>query len=484
MSKADFYQEKMTFLMQYPALDELAFYRFYTKNNPDEAIGWLYLGREWEKLNQPDKALEAYRRAVWAKEADTSSSEDAREAYHRLLRDKKQKKRLQFLRRGIAALLFLTTLFSGLFTQQEDSSISEEQPGPRVASSHTEVIAVPTSMSSQEAAKQVEKYITQRRLYYSKPYTVIAISETDGLPLYTPLLFYQPRQVKGIVQFDPVKKTIIRQKWFDPACACEKDALVTTSKQALAKEQTELAKVLTLRNALFRYYQTTGRLPNKLSELDKPFPQNTVSAIPQFIKRTDNRALTQTKDKTNGMTSQEWPYYPASFRNTDAWNSLRRVVPLLSYPEPMVSLEPLQIYIHQATYSLTLLSGSHIVRRYPIGLGQDQSTPQGFFRISHKINNPIGHDRIYGTRGMLFANTDFAIHGTNKPSSIGKNESLGCVRLHNNDVEELYSFTSLGTEVVISNKKSAPATWSNASPFLLPAGKDEETPGVTYSWLH
>lgn len=483
MSKAGFYQEKMTFLMQYPAQDELAFYRFYTKNHPDESIGWYYLGREWEKLNQPDKAMEAYRKAVWTKDND-KSTDDARDAYHRLLREKKNKKRMQFLRRGISALLFLTTLFTGLFNQQEDNGISEEQPSLRAAGSHTEVIAVPASMSNQEAHKQVLRYLSQRRLYYSKPYTVIAIPETEGLPLYTPLLFYQPQSVKGIIQFDPVKKTVIRQKWYDPVCSCEKDTLFTTSQKALSKEQAELAKVLTIRNALFRYYQTHGRLPIKLGELDQPYPTNAISSIPKYTKRTDKRSLIQTGDLPNGTLDQEWPYYPASFRTDDAWNSLRKVVPLLHYPEPMIALEPLQIYIHQATYSLTLFSGTHVVRRYPIGLGQDHSTPQGYFRISHKISNPIGHDRIYGSRGMLFANSDFAIHGTNKPSSIGKNESLGCVRLHNKDVEELYSFTSLGTEVVISNKKSAPVTWSNALPFLLPVGKDEETPGVTYNWLH
>jgi L,D-transpeptidase ErfK/SrfK len=57
--------------------------------------------------------------------------------------------------------------------------------------------------------------------------------------------------------------------------------------------------------------------------------------------------------------------------------------------------------------------------------------------------NPLGHYALYlGTNGYL-------IHGTNQPWSIGKLISAGCIRLYNQDVQELYSHVTTGTPVRI-----------------------------------
>jgi L,D-transpeptidase ErfK/SrfK len=57
--------------------------------------------------------------------------------------------------------------------------------------------------------------------------------------------------------------------------------------------------------------------------------------------------------------------------------------------------------------------------------------------------NPLGHYAMYlGTNGYL-------IHGTNQPWSIGKLISAGCIRLYNEDVEELYKHVTTGTPVKI-----------------------------------
>jgi lipoprotein-anchoring transpeptidase ErfK/SrfK len=45
--------------------------------------------------------------------------------------------------------------------------------------------------------------------------------------------------------------------------------------------------------------------------------------------------------------------------------------------------------------------------------------------------------------------THLGFHGTNEPDSVGSDTSLGCVRLRNGDVEELYEILPRGTEVVI-----------------------------------
>ncbi len=43
----------------------------------------------------------------------------------------------------------------------------------------------------------------------------------------------------------------------------------------------------------------------------------------------------------------------------------------------------------------------------------------------------------------------YAIHGTNNEGSIGHFVSHGCIRMHNVDIEDLYSRVMLGTRVVV-----------------------------------
>jgi lipoprotein-anchoring transpeptidase ErfK/SrfK len=45
---------------------------------------------------------------------------------------------------------------------------------------------------------------------------------------------------------------------------------------------------------------------------------------------------------------------------------------------------------------------------------------------------------------------EYAIHGTNAPSSVGGFVSYGCFRMHNNDVVDLYDRVSVGTTVVVT----------------------------------
>ena len=58
--------------------------------------------------------------------------------------------------------------------------------------------------------------------------------------------------------------------------------------------------------------------------------------------------------------------------------------------------------------------------------------------------NPMGAAALGLDRG------NYAIHGTNDPSSIGGYVSHGCIRMHIPDVEELYDEVPLGTPVYIA----------------------------------
>lgn len=469
MDKVSFLQEKSTFHMKYPDQSDLAFYRWYTEQHPDEAIGWYHLGREREARGEREQALAALRRALHAKPGPYF--QEARDAYQALIRERNRQERLGKTRRLLASLLFLYFQFAfspGLLTEPgKRSAPSFGQSAP--AQPHVEVIAVPANLSPAERARQVQQYVESRRPALAQPYTVIAVPEVAGSPLYTPLLFYKPQNVLGVLRYQPSSRTVISQEWFDRPGPYTQDPLLQPARTALAKEQLVMEHVVLLRNALYRYFQQKGKLPVSLAQLAGAYPGNYLPQIPV---------------PPAGLGMNSYAYRPDLFRPEAAWASLREVLPLPGYPEPLIPLEPLQIHLSESTHTLRLLSGSHVIRTYPVGIGKNGMTPEGYFTILQKINHPRGHDNIYGTRGMVFQNSGYAIHGTNHPESVGTSVSLGCIRMFNADVEELYSLVSLGTEVILSDAPAPAYPWSNPAPLVLAARPDEETPQVVYKWLH
>ena len=61
--------------------------------------------------------------------------------------------------------------------------------------------------------------------------------------------------------------------------------------------------------------------------------------------------------------------------------------------------------------------------------------------------NPLGARAMYLFQGKV--DTQYRIHGTNEPLSIGKAMSSGCIRMLNRDVIDLYERVPLGTKVQV-----------------------------------
>ncbi|MGE5701347.1 MAG: L,D-transpeptidase family protein [Clostridia bacterium] len=488
MNKTDFLQAKATYLIANPDADELSFYLHFTTEHPGPSIGWLHLGREYQKQGNNDKAFEAFRRALHSRERSPFAKE-AREAYQELLRQRRQKRQnaWRWVRRSLLLLFaLLTAVLFPADTRNAEVAAPAVQASPPSSPAknestlrHTEVIAVPDSVRDTVLAEQIRHYLKSRRFYYNRPFTVIAVPEAEGVPLFTPLPFYRPDRVRGVVTYDPSKQAITTQKLFAEGCPCQNEPIVIRAKKAFHDERLALEQALTLRNALYRTYQSTGKLPARLSELAQPFPANRLPSIPQLYVPPPVEGLAP-PDRARYI---DWPYHPGALNKENAWKSMSSVLPLPFYPEPAVGLEPLQIIVQQKMVSLRVMSGQHLLRQYPIGIGKEERTPEGYFSILQKVSQPRSATNAYGTRGMVFTSAKHAIHGTNKPESIGQSVSLGCIRLHNADVEELYSFASLGTEVIISDKSHPKLVWNNAERFYLPTDRDEETPQVVYHWL-
>ena len=71
-----------------------------------------------------------------------------------------------------------------------------------------------------------------------------------------------------------------------------------------------------------------------------------------------------------------------------------------------------------------------------------------------------------GARAMYIGGTEYRIHGTNDPTTIGKNVSSGCIRLTNEDVTDLYSRVKVGAKVIVlpqTREARAPAALRQVS---------------------
>jgi lipoprotein-anchoring transpeptidase ErfK/SrfK len=54
-----------------------------------------------------------------------------------------------------------------------------------------------------------------------------------------------------------------------------------------------------------------------------------------------------------------------------------------------------------------------------------------------------------GVAALTLNDGTYAIHGTNRPSSIGRFVSHGCIRMYNEDIRQLYRLARIGTPVIV-----------------------------------
>ena len=132
------------------------------------------------------------------------------------------------------------------------------------------------------------------------------------------------------------------------------------------------------------------------------------------------------------------------------------------------SSDSTKIAIIRSANVLYLYMNDSIAKTYKIAVGKKATpTPVGNFRIANKVVNPgwypQGKDPVppsvsanpVGTRWLGLSEKGYGIHGTNKPSSIGKMASKGCIRMNNIDVEDLFELVKIGTPVEIMEKEES-----------------------------
>lgn len=117
---------------------------------------------------------------------------------------------------------------------------------------------------------------------------------------------------------------------------------------------------------------------------------------------------------------------------------------------------------------LVLANGKAL--RYGIGVGRSGFTWKGAERISRKAEWPDwrppaemrerepdlpefmegGPKNPLGARALYLGGTEYRIHGTAQPWTIGQAVSSGCIRLTNDDVIDLYGRARVGAKVIVN----------------------------------
>jgi LysM repeat protein len=139
---------------------------------------------------------------------------------------------------------------------------------------------------------------------------------------------------------------------------------------------------------------------------------------------------------------------------------------------------PFNLVVSKSKFSMDIYlgapgeKGSMYITSFPVGLGKDDSTPTGTWMVEagKKIanptyfsprgegvtdaddpKNPLGERWIglTGIDGHAIGKSSYGIHGTVDESSIGKQESMGCIRMHNADVEVVFDMVVDGKSTVI-----------------------------------
>lgn len=131
--------------------------------------------------------------------------------------------------------------------------------------------------------------------------------------------------------------------------------------------------------------------------------------------------------------------------------------------------KPGTIIVNTGEKHLYLVLGDGKALRYGIGTARSGFEWSGTHKVSNKrewpgwtppaemkrrqpnlpdympggINNPLGARAIY------IGSTLYRIHGTNEPWTIGQDVSSGCIRMVNDDVEDLYARVKIGAKVIV-----------------------------------
>jgi lipoprotein-anchoring transpeptidase ErfK/SrfK len=178
-------------------------------------------------------------------------------------------------------------------------------------------------------------------------------------------------------------------------------------------------------------------------------------------------AAPQSAFPSNNMVAPDEPALGDEGEGSVLPERLRRTVVALDTREA-----PGTVIIDTGNTALYYVLGQGRAIRYGVGVGREGFTWAGVQTITRKAEWPDWHPPAQmiarqpylprfmaggpgnplGARAMYLGSSEYRIHGTNDPTTIGKFVSSGCIRLTNEDVSDLFSRVDVGTRVVVLPK--------------------------------
>jgi lipoprotein-anchoring transpeptidase ErfK/SrfK len=137
---------------------------------------------------------------------------------------------------------------------------------------------------------------------------------------------------------------------------------------------------------------------------------------------------------------------------------------------PIAGFRPGTIVIKTGERRLYYVIDGQRALRFPVGVGRAGKTWTGEARVEGKFVKPAwappeeirrDHPNMpqviaggaannpMGVAALTLRGGDYAIHGTNRPASIGGFVSYGCIRMYNSDIRKLYRLVDIGTPVIV-----------------------------------
>ncbi|CAM4308409.1 L,D-transpeptidase [Paenibacillus tarimensis] len=464
--------------------EETIYLKHYVKQHPDNKMAWYLLGKEYTIQGKEAKANYCYLQSGTVYEAFerkkhpllAETPQEAIATYNR------QRRKRRYLSRAV--LLSIILLAGSVFAPGTPWKLERSLPGANKSAVQAVPAAVEADVLNRTAVVFASEATAEAAGEAAAPLLYGGMKPAYGLTVHQEeqdewTLWTGAADVLMSVtsSLDGSRSDV---RWHsNEACRCEAEP-AADAPGFLEEWKADRERQWVLAGAIEHYRQREGTWPKTLGELARPYPDNALSGVSARMSELFPQVMKQLKsyrDEGNGgFNGSSSP--PAEVSGAGA-----AAEPLNAGIDDNLPDEPLEIVIDRANYRLALKSGKTIIRSYAVGLGGEK-TPNGTFHISEKVRNPNGRDNgEFGSRGMTLSDTLYAIHGTDEPDSIGKDESLGCVRMLREDLEELYDMVTLGTKVTITSGVLPDHKSQPAQRFKLEPKADETNPSKVYRWL-
>jgi len=519
--------------------DELQFWKKYLVEHPDSKMAWYLLGKAYDRQQQPGKANYCYVQAgdvyrAYEKKSIAMDAESEQVEVVQLDQRVEPTGRSGKSRRTVVSVIVFVVLLSFLAASAvRDASFPGETDPPGIEDAQQ-----PTDEDEQSGADETPVWIDPSDDVEKELPTPPVVRQTGWSVQYMDSDRSQDEQFRAdaaaavggmlvhsdnssqenylvhagsiaagnrqwiewrngmnvLVAIDkPARSGVSRVHHYDEwLCECSPTATPARITEAVLDWQAAQEELLVAMSAAEHYRQRNGGTLENPQQLTADYPRNALSGLTALMADELDQSQPVRMDDTPQLSYfpykalLQFPTMTDEPSDPDGLPDVSLVTGTQGVEDDEAGLiwdQPLEIIVDTSTHKLAVVSGSVMLRNYSVGLGGER-TPHGEFTISEKVRNPNGRDDgDFGSRGMTLSDTLYAIHGTNEPESIGKDESLGCVRMTKEDVEELFDMVPLGTKVTITDNVLPDHEIVPVERFGLPSEAQETNDAKVYKWL-